>query len=100
MIRILSSPDTLSAPRLLELIPIARRLGFDIWGKALNREFSQLIYKNDPVKIETLDDDSTEVFDFNDPILWTIDDVSTLTESTVASNQHVLLTTTSNKRKW
>uniref|UniRef100_A0A8R1IQE7 BTB domain-containing protein n=1 Tax=Caenorhabditis japonica TaxID=281687 RepID=A0A8R1IQE7_CAEJA len=40
-----------SADRLHQLILIARRLGFDLWGPALSREFAQLVYRNEPVKI-------------------------------------------------
>uniref|UniRef100_A0A8R1IC60 BTB domain-containing protein n=1 Tax=Caenorhabditis japonica TaxID=281687 RepID=A0A8R1IC60_CAEJA len=87
-----------SADRLHQLILIARRLGFDLWGPALSREFAQLVYRNEPVKIVAMEEEGPETFEFDEPLTWTIDDVSNITSSSSPPNQNVLLSSTNGDR--
>ncbi|KAF1755190.1 hypothetical protein GCK72_021759 [Caenorhabditis remanei] len=80
------------AERLLTLIPIARKLGFDVWGPALNREFSQLVYRADPVKIVAKEAEEIQEFQFNTTLKLPIEDVEAMGASTIPDNQNHLVT--------
>ncbi|CAL2047747.1 unnamed protein product [Caenorhabditis brenneri] len=82
----------LPADRLLHLIPIARKLGFDIWGKSLNREFSQLVYRAEPLKIVPKDNEEPIKFQFNTTLKWLVEDIETIGSSTIPDNQNLMVT--------
>lgn len=80
----------LPANRLLHLIPIARKLGFDIWGKSLNREFSQLMYA-DPVKIVPEENEEPTMIQNNTALKWTVESFEMIGSSTLPDNQNLLV---------
>lgn len=82
----------LPAERLLHLIPIARKLGFDIWGKSLNREFSQLVYRADPVKIVAKEKEEATKFEFNTTLKWLVEGIESFGSSTIPDNQNLMVT--------
>lgn len=82
----------LSADRLLHLIPVARKLGFDIWGKSLNREFSQLLYRSEPTKIEPKEKEEPKKIEFNTTLKWLVEDVPSIGVSTLPDNQNLMVT--------
>ncbi|CAP26120.1 Protein CBG05686 [Caenorhabditis briggsae] len=82
----------LEADRLLQLIPIARKLGFDIWGPSLNREFSQLVHRSEPVKIVQLPTDEEIPWEFDTNILWMLKDIKSLGSSSIPQKQNSMMT--------
>lgn len=82
----------MDADRLLHLIPIARKLGFDIWGRALNREFSQLVYRAEPLKIVPKDNEEPVTFQLNTTLKWVVEDFETIGSSTIPDNQNLMVT--------
>ncbi|CAA21618.2 BTB domain-containing protein [Caenorhabditis elegans] len=82
----------LEADRMIHLIPIARKFGFDIWGKSLNREFSQLMHRLDPVEIVAEPNEEPVKFEFNTTLKWAIDDFELIGPSTLPKNQNLMVT--------
>lgn len=81
----------LSADRLLHLIPIARKLGFDIWGKSLDREFSQLLYRTEQLKLVPKTGDEPVQFEFNSSLKWVVEDLESIGLSSLPDNQNVMV---------
>uniref|UniRef100_A0A1I7V343 BTB domain-containing protein n=1 Tax=Caenorhabditis tropicalis TaxID=1561998 RepID=A0A1I7V343_9PELO len=90
----------ISADRLLHLIPIARKLGFDIWGKSLNREFSQLVYRAEPLTIVPKDKEEPTKFQFNTTLKWSVEQIESIGLSTLPDNQNLMVTWEEQSRNW
>lgn len=94
------NPKFFSADRMIHLIPIARKFGFDIWGKSLNREFSQLMHRLDPVEIVAEPNEEPVKFEFNTTLKWAIDDFELIGPSTLPKNQNLMVTWEEQNRNW